>query len=320
MVTTTQVSNLTNLISHNVENKALKTTIKEIKQKIYKSGDLPGATVTKQIEIVDELSRFPLGAFVLQNRGTDGYWTDYMIQHQFKGRISGVDDKGRFLTEFEKVFLDKFPMVIATQERAVIFQKVIQSYVQENAVLASLPCGLMRDLLGLNFTGIKNIRLVGLDLDINSLQIAENLAEDYGLSQFVEFQQVNAWNQPFTEEFTLLTSNGLNVYEPNDNKVIDLYRQFFRTLKPGGVLVTSCITPPPVVDENSEWNLNQIDSEGLLLQKIVFAYILGFNFQGLRSSVSTRTQLELAGFQDIQVIWDQARVFPTLVAHKPINN
>lgn len=99
--------------------------------------------------------------------------------------------------------------------------------------------------------------------------------------------------------------------------MIDLYRQFFRALKPDGVLVTSCITPPPIVDENSEWDLSQINPEGLLLQQIVFAYILGFNFQGLRSSVTTRTQLELAGFQEVQVIWDQARVFPTLVAHKP---
>ncbi len=317
MVTTTQSSNHFNLISHNFENETLNKTVEQIKQQIYLSGDKPGATVAKQIEIVEELSRFPLGAFVLQNRGTDGYWTDYMIQHQFEGRTSKVDPQGRPLTEFERVFLDKFPMVLATQQRAIIFQQIIQSYVRENAVLASLPCGLMSDLLGLDFSEIKNIRLVGLDLDIKSLKTAETLAADYGLSEFAEFHQVDAWHQSFVEEFTLLTSNGLNVYEPDDNRVIELYRQFFCTLKPGGVLVTSCITPPPTIDENSEWDLSQIDREGLLSQQIVFAYILGFNFQGLRSSATTRTQLELAGFRDIQIIWDRARVFPTLVAQKP---
>jgi SAM-dependent methyltransferase len=317
MVTTTQEPNQVHLISHNFESGALNTTVEKIKQIIDLTGDKPGATVAKQIEIVEELSRFPLGSFILQNRGTDGFWTDYMIQHPSQGRLTGVDPQGRPLTEFEKVFLNQFPMVVATQERAVIFGNIIQLYVQEGAVLASLPCGLMRDLLGLNFGGIQNIRLVGLDLDIKSLQAAEKLAADYGLSESVEFHQVNAWQQPFVEEFNLLTSNGLNVYEPDDRKVIDLYRQFYRALKPGGVLVTSCITPPPIVDENSEWDLSQINQEGLLLQQIVFAYILGFNFQGLRSSATTRTQLELAGFQEIQVIGDRARVFPTLVARKP---
>ena len=317
MVTITQSPKNIHLISHNFENEALKTTVEQIKQKIYLSGNKLGITVSEQIEIVEALTRFPLGAFVLQNRGTDGYWTDYMIQHQFQGRISGVDSHGRPLTEFEKVFLDKFPMVLATQQRAVLFRRAIQPYVKENAVLASLPCGLMRDLLGLNFTDIEHIRLVGLDLDIKSLQGAEKLAADYGLSEFVEFHQVDAWHQSFVEEFTLLTSNGLNVYEPDDHKVLDLYRGFFRALKPGGILVTSCITPPPVFDKHSEWDLSQIDSEGLLLQQIIFAHILGFNFQGLRSSVTTRTQLKLAGFQNIQVTWDRAGVFPTLVAKKP---
>lgn len=148
MVTTTQKSNKTHLISHNIENEALNTIVEKLKQTIILSGDKPGATIAKQIEIVEELSRFPLGAFILQNRGTDGYWTDYMIQHPCQGRRSGFDPQGRPLTEFEKVFLDQFPMVVATQQRAVIFRQAIQPYVQDNAVLASLPCGLMRDLLG----------------------------------------------------------------------------------------------------------------------------------------------------------------------------
>lgn len=47
------------------------------------------------------------------------------------------------------------------------------------------------------------------------------------------------------ETFHLIASNGLNIYEPEDDRVIQLYRGFHDALKPGGVLITSALTPPP---------------------------------------------------------------------------
>jgi SAM-dependent methyltransferase len=305
------------MLSHKRQNETIEQTIYHIKEKIRKIGNKTHVTVEQQLQIVDELASFPLGIFLLQNRGTDGYWTDYMIEHQYKGRITGIDPQGRHLTEFEKTFLDNFPLAVATQQRAVHFANVIQKHVHEGAVLASFPCGLMRDLLSLDFTGVEIFRLIGIDIDPKSLDLARKLAEEYGLSSRVEFYKEDAWNQPFQEQFTLLTSNGLNVYEPNNDRVIELYRQFFKALVPGGVLVTSFITPPPDIDPNSEWDMSHIDQKSVLQQKILYSDILNFNFRGLRSSSTTQSQLQAAGFDDLEFIWDDARIFPTVVAHKP---
>ena len=88
----------------------------------------------------------------------------------------------------------------------------------------------------------------------------------------------------FKDEFTLLTSNGLNVYEADDDKVTGLYQQFFKVLMLGSILVTSFLTPSPNIDPNSEWDMSQINSEDLLLSKIIMFYILDIKFTVFRSS------------------------------------
>jgi hypothetical protein len=278
------------LLSHNSKNEDIQETVARLKMRIRQSEDLSGSSLEEQEKLIDQLAEFPLGIFWLQNRGTNGFWTDYMIQHQYAGRFSGRDSDGRTLTEFEKFLLDKFPLVVATQQRAVHFRNIIQRHVKEGAVIASLPCG---------------------------LALAEKLAADHGLTKQVTFYQADAWQQPNPEQFSLLTSNGLNVYEPDDGKVLQLYRHFFQSLVPGGALVTSTITPPPVVDPSSDWEISKIDLEALRLQKILFADILKFNFASLRSTSQTVFQLEVAGFENIDIIWDECRVFPTIIAQKP---
>lgn len=305
------------LLSHNSKNEDIQETVARLKMRIRQSEDLSSSSLEEHEKLIDQLAEFPLGIFWLQNRGTNGFWTDYMIQHQYAGRFSGRDSDGRTLTEFEKFLLDKFPLVVATQQRAVHFRNIIQRHVKEGAVIASLPCGLMRDLLSLDFTGIVNFKLIGIDLDPHSLALAEKLAADHGLTKQVTFYQADAWQQPNPEQFSLLTSNGLNVYEPDDEKVLQLYRHFFQSLVPGGALVTSTITPPPVVDPSSDWEISKIDLEALRLQKILFADILKFNFASLRSTSQTVFQLEVAGFENIDIIWDECRVFPTIIAQKP---
>ncbi|MGK7877157.1 MAG: class I SAM-dependent methyltransferase [Xenococcaceae cyanobacterium] len=312
-----QAKNKQRLLSHGETYETLKQTIERIKARIHHQEKQPDVTVEEQLRIVDELASFPFGQFLLQNRGWDGYWTDYTIKHPYNGRISGKDSQGRPLTELEKMLLDKFPAVIATQQRAVHFQKVIQQYITSGAILASVPCGLMRDLLGRDFTGVENFRLVGIDLDPKSLEGAKQLAEQYGLSSSVEFYQEDAWNLPFQERFTLLTSNGLNIYEPDDEKVTHLYKQFFKSLVPGGILVTSFLTPPPQSDPNSEWQMNQIDPDALQKQKIVFHDVLNVKFQCYRNASTIQLQLQNAGFDEMEFIWDDACIFPTVVAHKP---
>ncbi|NEO57445.1 MAG: class I SAM-dependent methyltransferase [Okeania sp. SIO3B5] len=238
-----------------------------------------------------------------------------MMEHQY--RVGGINAQDCTLKELEKFILERNPHVLATQQRYINFGKILQNYVQEDIVFASLPCGIMRDLLQLDFTGVENFRLVGIDIDHESLELAKKLAVEYGLSPKVEFHQEDAWNLPFEDEFTLLNSHGLNVYEPDDKKVSELYQQFFKVLIPGGVLVTSFTTKSPDVDPNSEWNMSQINSEDLLLSNIIFFDVLDVKFTAFRNSLTTKIQLQTVGFDEIELIWDNANIFPTVVARKP---
>ena len=117
-------------------------------------------------------------------------------------------------------------------------------------------------------------------------------------------------------KMNLISSNGLNVYEPDDEKVIELYRQFYKALKPGGKLVTSLLTYPPAVKNQCEWDMSKINQNDLLLQKIIFVDISEAKWQSYRSSEQTNAQLKSAGFENIQFIYDDAKMFPTVIAYK----
>ena len=50
------------------------------------------------------------------------------MEHQYQGRVTGIDTEGFSLTKLEKFLLDKNPMTLTTQQRYVNFGKVIQNY------------------------------------------------------------------------------------------------------------------------------------------------------------------------------------------------
>ncbi|MDP9196255.1 MAG: class I SAM-dependent methyltransferase [Pseudomonadota bacterium] len=108
-------------------------------------------------------------------------------------------------------------------------------------------------------------------------------------------------------QYDAISSNGLNIYEPDDARVVQLYARFFRVLKPGGTLVTSFLVPPP-------WPL--ANGEHLKKQKAVFADILQVQWQHFRTEDQTRKQLKNAGFRDCVFLYDSRHMFPTVVAHR----
>lgn len=61
----------------------------------------------------------------------------------------------------------------------------------------------------------------------------------------------------------------------------------------------------------------EIDEESLALQEIVFGRLVEAKWSVFRSHGETRTQLQAAGFVDIEFIDDRASIFPTVVASKP---
>jgi hypothetical protein len=65
-----------------------------------------------------------------------------------------------------------------------------------------------------------------------------------------------------------------------------------------------------------EWNMEEINPQDLLLQKIIFADILNLKCQCFRSTEQTKDQLESVGFKDIYFIPDTPNLFPTVTAIK----
>ena len=57
-----------------------------------------------------------------------------------------------------------------------------------------------------------------------------------------------------------------------------------------------------------------VNSEHALLQKIVFADVLECKWQIFRSEELVRSQLLDAGFTEIEVFYDEAHIFPTVIA------
>lgn len=289
------------LITHN-RKKAF--SIEETKDRLKSAASLT-LSLEEELALLDQLAQIPLGRFLLENKGLNGEMTAYIILH-------GPKEPPK--SSLEEWMLHKCPVVKATQERFQIFRDQLQKSLKDGMTLTSLPCGLMDDLLGLDYSEVKDIKLVGIDLDGRSLKLAEENAKNKTGNFEASFFKKDAWHLNAAEECDILTSNGLNIYEKNDQKVIELYDQFYKALKPGGILVTSFLTPPPLLSKDSPWrNYNPGD---VLKQKALFGDIIEASWQSFRTESQTRQQLEEAGFKVTDIIYDTQYMFPTVVAKK----
>ena len=255
-------------------------------------------------KLLRKLLTFDLGRFLLENKGLNGYWTSYIILH-------GPQKKD--LGSLEDWVLNRAPAVKATRERFFIFQGILQKNLKSHTKITSIPCGVMDDLLHLNYEGKKEIHLVGLDLDQKSLELAKENAQKKGYEN-TSFRKQDAWLLDEKNSYDIITSNGLNIYESDDDKVTKLYQNFNQALKPGGILITSFLTPPPALSKESSWR--NYDKGDALKQKAVFGDILQVSWQSFRTEAQTRKQLQKAGFDDIEIIYDSQGMFPTVVARK----
>lgn len=300
------------LISHGSDDdKDLESVITSRKARIRDEGDLPGATVGTQIHLLDELSRLKLGRFLLENRGLNAYWTHQLVTY------SQEDTSRGFSSDLEFQIYERLPTALATRERFGIFRKQLQTLLAPNLTLASIPCGLMGEMLLLDYSQHPGVTLLGIDLDEEALSGARALAAERGLSDSVSLRCEDAWSLSLRNEVDVLASNGLNIYEPDDARVTALYRAFFDALKPSGTLVTSFLTPPPGLSKDSPWDFAQIDPQSLALQHLLFTRLIEAKWSTFRTHAQSEEQLRSAGFIDIRFLDDRARMFPTMVARKP---
>jgi SAM-dependent methyltransferase len=306
----------THNLSHDQRNGSFEAAKQNLIDKIQTRGNLPHVSVEKQLDLLEQLSQFELGQFLIERAGLNGYWTHYTVSHPSTGRLTGLNQHHVPFHPLEELLLNRAPTSLATQERFAIFKTQISQHLHEGCSLASIPCGVMSDLLDLDFSTLTDFSLHGIDLDPEALSQALDYAKERKLDYHCSFSKQDAWDLGDATQFDLIASNGLNIYEPDEEKVIDLYRQFYKCLKPQGILVTSFLTPPPIPGLKTEWKLESVNPQDAMMQKIIFNDILSPKWQIFRSEDSVKSHLEQAGFCEIEIFYDTAHIFPTVVAKK----
>lgn len=271
-----------------------------------KTSQLSDAAGSEVTALRAALQQFDLGRFLLSNLGLNGFWTSYVLLHPELGRRTGFSSDGRPLSQLESWLLDRCPILLATQERFRIFRRITQALLRDGMRLASLPCGLMDDLLSLDYAALRGISLCGIDLDPQSLDHARQNAARLPHTVTVEFVQSDAWQLPQRRALDFVTSNGLNIYVADDDRCTDLYRSVAQSLRPDGQFLVSFITPPEA------WQ--PYDAADLVRQRTLFAQALPARWQCFRTEATTRQQLQAAGFTIEAIEYDAQRMFPAVLA------
>ena len=161
---------------------------------------------------------------------------------------------------------------------------------------ASVPCGYMDELLGLDFSKFKNVELFGFDKDFNALEGAKKCIAEYKVWVPVHLEVLDAYDfcRWHANSFDLIVSNALNIYEKIPANEIKLYDNFYQSLKTGGHLILSFLTPPPSSDKKSPWKLKT--GKNIELQQLFVNKILGVKWRNYSTETDMHQKLEKVGF------------------------
>lgn len=254
------------------------------------------------LKILDEMEKCDgLGKWLLMHQGLNGFWTAEAIL-----RFGGENPSNitRWITT-------QAPIFRATCERFKVFQNILQKHLDKGAkVFVSVPCGTMEELLILDTSCQSDIRFIGVDLDPEAQAwIKEASARYPKASSHKEFHQADAYNlSSYVKNADVIVSNGLNFYIQDDAEVVRLYKAFADSLKLGGILITSHLSPPILAEP--------YDKEALKKQLAIVRDICEMRWQIFRPEELVKAQLAEAGFEVQEVIWDTQKMFPTYVCKK----
>ena len=308
---------MSELISHSgAQSHELEDAIRAARARINDAPTELGSDDELNAEL-DLWAQCELGRWMLVNQGWDAFWTRYCISYPDRVAAGEAEPDN----EAERFFLSRSVQVVATQQRFRHFSRLLAKYVRPGSSALSVPCGVMDDLL-LTPGAAGAHWLVGADLDPRSIQLAAENARDQGLTDKVVLVEADAWSldQPtaisgdaaaFAElcatGFDVVTSNGLNIYVPDDDEVIRLYQSWRNLTKRGGHLIVSALTPMP------DWDLATVDPDDLLRTKRL-SFINDVKWANPRTADCTVEQLRSVGFEVLETHYDAARAFPTFLA------
>lgn len=299
---------LTHTGSDHLSREDISVEFDEIKKRLNQEFDSDKEKLVYLLKLLDDLADFELGRFMIKHKSLSGYWTYYVIMGFKNHQITST---------LEEFLVTQSPAFLSTQKRFTIFQTLLSDSIQSNSVVCSVPCGMMADLLTLKLPKeVEEVRFVGIDLDGAVFDLAKALAQQFNVRNHFEFFKRDAWKigEEFKEKFNVITSNGLNIYESDNSKVVALYQGMYNALQDNGYLICSALTPP------STWFMEQIDQKHLATAVAIMNTILKATWSNFRTWELTWEQLHMAGFENVEVHWDPAHIFPTFRAQKIIHN
>ena len=192
--------------------------LSEIESRLRSSNNLV-LPLEEELKLLKSLSEFELGKFLLSNRGLNGFWTSYLILKAPKETLENP---------LEDWLVNNAPAFKATRERAHIFAEQINRYVTHNNRVATIPCGTMEDLYSLNLEGVHDIKFVGMDIDLGSLEFAKT-AYKPNKNCSIELIRKDAWAMDLEDEFAIVVSKKTNKSAVVRNRI---RRRFYASLKP----------------------------------------------------------------------------------------
>jgi hypothetical protein len=172
----------------------------------------------------------------------------------------------------ENWILSRAPLVLALRECARSSKQQVDFYANEGDKIACCSC----------FPNDVSEDLLTTSSDINLQQL----------------HKVNAYH--------LIISHGPSLYEPKDSQLTNFYRRLRKALKPGGILITSFMTP------HRDWE--NYEEEDMKKQNIFINKTIRSKGLHFRSEIQIRKQLTQAGFKVLKVIYDTQHIFPLIVA------
>lgn len=258
------------------------------------------------IDLILQLKEFELGRAMLSTGVLTSSWVDYICHNE-------TSPTGHPL---ETWFLSKAPRIKAARERYYITRDVLQKKLRSNMVFCVMPCGVISKVAELDYSKIKNIKIIGYDNDIHGLVKAELQMQplvDQGKVNLLLLKK-NIWLLDDRNQHDLIISNRLSVLESDSQKVLELFEKYYGALRRRGLFISSFFTPSPLHNlHTSPWK--DVDANDMLIEHSIFVDIMDFR-PAARSESKMVNLLHKAGFEIVEILYDTHNIYPTIIARK----
>ena len=296
------------LHTHSLEAVKIEKRLAEITERLIIVGDTALGPLSEKLSYIKELSEFEFGRFLILNGGLNGRWTHYICYEypRFKDltKIHPVE---------RKILESQFNQ--SNRERINLVQKILLPELFDGISILSVPCGVMADLTCLDYSKIKNFKILGVDLDEESLTLATAFAAKHKIQNNIRFEKQDAWKLNFDNEFDVIVSLGLNMYSPNLDAAMILYRTLYRNLKKGGKLLMSFLTPD-LSSPESERDGSLVTPEEIHRQALSREVFQVKFQQHTCTSKQIVKYLNESGFSSVSCHYSKFRAFNIAVATK----